>query len=496
MTPHEFEAPDLQKLIEHAFPELSPEQRAALFVGGLAPTGLPTRPEPRLLPVPTTVRGFRVRLDLSRTKPPVWRRLEIAGDTTLPQLHEVIQAAMGWTDSHLHRFRTGHDPYAPEFLTGFDLDEGDEGMPEDGVRLDQLVADEGDRLWYDYDFGDNWQHVLRVERVLDTPPPSPTCIGGRLACPPEDCGGTWGYDELAAWVRSDYDDTLRPDVFDSVDEGRAWLPEGWHPDAFDAEETNAWLAAASAEPGPVGEELASLLELSRDRGSRALRDTLAHPAADGPTDIDDDSAAELTEPFRVLLEAIGNGTDLTAAGYLKPAVVEQIAQHAGIAEWWIGKANREDLTTPVANLRALARALGLVVVRHGRITPARTIARHGHDPQALLRHIAGRLPLGTSPADRHAGWAALAVAACATPSEQWPDRIAEILFDLGWRDRDAPGALPPSGSPTLGTLMLLSGDARSGRRLHGVNEAVAALARRIIRGRRVGEARVGDSRET
>ena len=87
----------------------------------------------------------------------------------------------------------------------------------------------GDRLWYEYDFGDGWRHVLRVEKVLHSPPSTPVCLTGRLACPPEDCGGVWGYSELAAWVRSDYDDDLRPDVFDSTEEALAWLPNGWHP---------------------------------------------------------------------------------------------------------------------------------------------------------------------------------------------------------------------------------------------------------------------------
>ncbi len=204
------------------------------------------RPVPQLLPVPASLRGFRIRIDLQGTTPPVWRRVDVPGDISLPQLHDVVQAAMGWTDSHLHRFRTGNGRNAPEFLTQFDLDEGDEGLLEDDVRLDQVVAASGDRLWYDYDFGDDWEHVLRVEKILDTPPPVAVCIGGKLACPPEDCGGTWGYSELADWVRSDYDDALRPEVFDSTEEAHAWLPDGWHPDAFDIHETNERIALVTA----------------------------------------------------------------------------------------------------------------------------------------------------------------------------------------------------------------------------------------------------------
>lgn len=439
------------------------------------------RPEPRLLPIPAAVRGFRIRIDLQRTKPPVWRRIDVPGDILLPRLHEVIQAAMGWTDSHLHRFRTSNDRNAPEFLTQFDLDEGDEGMLEGDVRLDQILSAEGDRLWYDYDFGDDWKHLLRVEKVLDSPPPTPVCIGGKLACPPEDCGGVWGYAEIADWVRSDYDDALRPEVFDSAEEGRVWLPDGWHPDVFDIDETNAMIAAVTADPIPVVEELASLLELARNRGARGLRDALADPAAYGTTEISADAATDLTEAFRVLLDIIGDGVALTGAGYLKPADVEQIAQRTGITEWWIGKANREDLTWPVAELRATARALGLVSVRKGRIAPTQAIAKRSADPQSILQHITDRLPLGTSPAERHAGWMALTVVARETPAELWDASISELLFDLGWRDREAPYRAPSAESPTLDLLLLLAGAVRVAWRPKGVNSAVAAIARAVIR---------------
>jgi hypothetical protein len=91
--------------------------------------------------------GLDVRLDLRFTKPPVWRRLVLPGDLTLGELHSVIQGAMGWYDSHLHRFRTGADHNAAYFITEFDLDEGDEGIVEDQVRLDQVIAEVGDGLW-------------------------------------------------------------------------------------------------------------------------------------------------------------------------------------------------------------------------------------------------------------------------------------------------------------------------------------------------------------
>lgn len=469
MVTEKFEPPDLQKFIASLGLNADPLK---------APW---RRPEPELLPVPAVVRGFRIRVDLQGTKPPVWRRIEVPGDILLPRLHEVIQAAMGWSDTHLHRFRTNHDLNAPEFLTQFDLDEGEEGMLENDVRLDQILSAKGDRLWYEYDFGDGWRHVLRVEKVLHSPPSTPVCLTGRLACPPEDCGGVWGYSELAAWVRSDYDDDLRPDVFDSTEEALAWLPNGWHPDMFDVDETNEAIAAISAEPIPVVEGLGTLLMMTDIRGAQGLRDLLAHPAVSGTTEVSAEEAAELTESFRVLLDVIGDGMPLTAAGYLKPAAVEQIAQRTGVTEWWIGKANREDLTWPVAELRATARALGLISVRKGRIAPTRAITEHRDDPQAILRHITGRLPLGNSPVEEQAGWLALAVVACETPAQLWEQSISELLVGLGWQNRDDPFRAPSPESLTLDALRLLAGTMRTGRSLQGVNTALAASARAVIR---------------
>ncbi|QTX06337.1 plasmid pRiA4b ORF-3 family protein [Agromyces archimandritae] len=474
-----FDAPDLLKFIEHAFPGVPREELIGQLAGGLGAAW--RRPEPQLLPVPDRVRGFRLRVDLQHTKPPVWRRIEVSGDLTLPRLHAVLQATMGWTDSHLHRFRTGNDRMAPEFITPFDLEEGEEGMLEDEVRLDQLVAESGDRLWYDYDFGDGWKHVLRVEQVLDMPPEVPRCLTGKLACPPEDCGGVWGYGELADWVRSDYDGALRPEVFDSDEHARDWLPSDWHPDRFDVDETNERIAAAVAEPAPVGEELASLLEAAERRGASILRDILGRPASHGPVAVDDAEAAALTEPFRVLLDVIGGGANLTAAGYLRPDDVEEIARRTGITEWWIGKANREDLTPPVATLRSAARALGLVAVRNGRISPTRAAARCAGDPQALLHHIVGRLPLGKSPAERQAGWAALVVAGSDADLELWNHLIVGVLFDLGWRDGHDRRSMPPADSPTLDVMEQLAGVSR-GRRLGGIHRPVGAIARAAVRG--------------
>jgi hypothetical protein len=121
--------------------------------------------------------SYQVRVDLDGAKPPIWRRLLLSSELMLDELHEVLQQAMGWTDTHLHEFLAGEnkmDPFAVHYLTQFMLDEGAEGVLENRVRLDELLTGPEDRLFYWYDFGDDWEHTLVVEKVLprlgDEPP--------------------------------------------------------------------------------------------------------------------------------------------------------------------------------------------------------------------------------------------------------------------------------------------------------------------------------------
>lgn len=475
----------MQHLVDQLMAGGSPEERRALLdalESGQVTSifdKLEATQEPAVAPAPSDIRGFRVRLDLEGATPPVWRRLELPGDLTMPRLHDVIQAAMGWTDSHLHRFRTGPDRSSPHLLTQFDLEEGDRGALEDDIRLDQLVEAKGDELWYEYDFGDGWDHVLTVEAVLDAPPPAARCVGGRLACPPEDCGGLPGYEALAGWVRGGHDDAQLPGVFADAAHARAWLPDGWHPDRFDLGEANAALAVAVAEPVAVGGELAELARELERCGNRLLRHVLARPLSHGPVEVSGDEAARLTESYRILLDVIGDGVALTGAGWLPPRVVEQVAERAGITTWWIGKSNREELTRPVADLRRTARALGLVSVRNGRLAPTAAGRRCRENPVAMWRHIVGRLPLAPKGAERQAGWMALAVVGSGTQAPQVRGEVSDLLAALGWCGRNF--GPPPAESSTLEVLDQLAGVARTGRRATVMSPAVAATARAVIR---------------
>ena len=483
-----FDPPDVQKLVDQLMAGASPEQANAVLDALMAGRvtsifeKLNERQAPTVAPIPTEVRGFRVRLDLHGAKPPIWRLLEVPGDLTLPRVHDVIQAAMGWYDSHLHRFRTGNNHRSPYLVTQFDLDEGEEGVLEDDVRLDQLLAEKGDELWYEYDFGDGWDHKLVVEEVLDSPPDTVRCTAGRMACPPEDCGGLGGYEEIVAWVRSGFDDDLLPPGFEDAEHGRSWLPLDWHSDTFEVDEANAALAVAVAEPVAITGELAELADQLERRGIRLLREVLGRPFSHGPTDVSEGEAARLTETYRTFLEIVGDGVALTAAGYLRPAVVEEVATRTGISDWWIGKANREDLTYPVADIRRTARALGLVSVRKGRLAPTAAATKCRQDPLSLWQHIVGRLPLGSKDAERHAGWMGLAVVGSGTPPEEWRSEISDLLFAIGWRSGNDRFSPPPPYSETLTVLGMLAGAARARwGEIQGLDLGVAKTARAAIR---------------
>ena len=144
--------------------------------------------------------GYRVRIDLKGAKPPIWRRVELAGDATLADVHTLIQAAFGWNGSHLHAFETDYGPYG-------DGDADLEHRDPASATLEQFLLAPGDKLEYTYDFGDDWTHVIKLEAILDPEPGlAPRCTAGRRAAPPDDCGGIWSYEDSGG--------SAGPDVFD------------------------------------------------------------------------------------------------------------------------------------------------------------------------------------------------------------------------------------------------------------------------------------------
>jgi Plasmid pRiA4b ORF-3-like protein len=323
----------LRELMAAAAPDIDPFARAAP----------PSRRRPRR---PDVV-AYRVRVDLKGAKPPLWRRLELSSDLLLDEMHQVIQEAFGWTDSHLHQFGSGPDLYSPEtelYLCPFQVDEGETGIPEEQVRLDEVLAEKGDKLYYCYDFGDDCQHVIKLEAVTaretggagPDPAPRAVCTDGRRDGPAEDCGGVYAHELITAAT-----DPENPGHADAVAEfGRIFGdeidPGAIHTPRFDIGKINVALAAAfpatvppgaghggaaaGGVPGPLG-ELVSAVRGSASR--RELRRLLEAARLDEPVLVDAGTAVRMARPYAWLLDRVGTeGIKLTGAGYLPPAHVE------------------------------------------------------------------------------------------------------------------------------------------------------------------------------
>jgi hypothetical protein len=167
---------------------------------------------------------YRIKVTLRGIRPAIWRRIEVPADDALFDLHRTLQAAMGWTDSHLHQFLHRGTYYgAPDREYGMPM------ASERRTRLVDLLQLPKDRLIYEYDFGDGWEHDVVLEAIDDAAPGAryPRVIAGKRACPPEDVGGVSGYaefvhaitdpshDEHAAmrdWVGGQFD----PERFDVI----------------------------------------------------------------------------------------------------------------------------------------------------------------------------------------------------------------------------------------------------------------------------------------
>jgi len=174
---------------------------------------------------------YQIKVTLEGSKPPIWRRLLVRSDITLGDLHDIIQAAFGWWDYHLHQFIVGDTYFG---VPNPDYDDYMEMNDEQGVMLNQIAPREGFKFRYEYDFGDSWLHLVLLEKILPPEPGQdyPLCIKGRRAGPPEDVGGIWGY--------YSYLEAIRDPKHPEHDEYLEWRGE-FDPEAFDLEKINAAL---------------------------------------------------------------------------------------------------------------------------------------------------------------------------------------------------------------------------------------------------------------
>lgn len=424
--------------------------------GPSTPNLFPRRGEPAL---------FTVRAELAHTSPPLWRRLELASDLYLDEVHQILQAAFGWEDVHLHKFGTGgarfYDRSTAHFLTPDDAAEGEEGLAEDRVRLDEVLERTGDRLLYLYDFGDCWEHVLTLKGTapLTGTTPRARCTDGRRPSPAEDCGGAGAYEFWDAVNRPDH-----PRHQEALAEFRAAHdadedPSHWAPVPFDRAAVDQALGRLFPRPGPAARQregsepkaraarsgpVADLLADASRAGARDLVADMADRAGlDAPAQVEESVARRMVAPYAWLLDHAGaQGVQLTQAGYLKPASVEAAADVLGLRGTWVGKLNREDQTMPVRVLRETAQRMRLLRRYRGRLmaTPAgRTAAA---DPVALWTHLAERMPVDEEPGFGHSHGGLLLLLAVAGGEADVLARVGRALAALGWRDHgSADGSL-------------------------------------------------------
>ena len=173
---------------------------------------------------------IQFKVTLKAVRPSVWRRIEVPALYTFWDLHVAIQDAMGWSDYHLHAFRVRNRRGKIDDI-GIPDDDAFEGdpafLPGWQVRVADYLDTVGARAVYEYDFGDDWVHELRVEAIGPRAPrvKYPRCVAGARRCPPEDCGGPYGYAELLT--------TIRDPSHEEHESMLEWLGGPFDPVAFD-----------------------------------------------------------------------------------------------------------------------------------------------------------------------------------------------------------------------------------------------------------------------
>jgi hypothetical protein len=231
------------------------------LAGELARAGLPSgrRPDRWLpasltwhpAPAATTGPAYTLTIRLEDVHPPVWRQVQVPASATLASLHEIIQVAMGWSGMHLHQF----GPMMWGELRG---------EYATSATLDSCLTTPGHTLGYLYDLGDMWVHRITLDKITARPRAQlPRCITGQRACPPEDCGGPWGYEDTLKGLRARKGWTYR--------RAREICGPGFNPELFDKTEINYQLAAlapARCQPSEISLQVCKGRRAGEQHGSR------------------------------------------------------------------------------------------------------------------------------------------------------------------------------------------------------------------------------------
>ena len=176
---------------------------------------------------------YLLKITLADTHYPIWRRFVVPADITLDQLHEVVQAVMGWHNSHMHAFFVGKQQYVSAMTIACGYSD-DDMLPENEYVLKSLVSKKGGKIRYWYDFGDDWMHEIVVENVNYDGADLPSavyCLEGAGTCPPEDCGGPFGF--------VDFCEALADPNHPEHDDLKEWYGGKFNPDRFDLKAVNS-----------------------------------------------------------------------------------------------------------------------------------------------------------------------------------------------------------------------------------------------------------------
>jgi len=186
---------------------------------------------------------IQLKITLQGTKPVIWRRILVDKSTKFSQFHNIILATMGWYGGHLYEFsvpglRIG-EPHTDD--EGW----GDELVDASKMTLNSLISDRKIKFKYIYDFGDCWEHLIKVEKFWEKIEgiKYPFCIDGELNCPPEDCGGVWGFYNLLETIK----DKTHPEHKEML----KWVDGHFDEEYFDKESINAKLQQFSTQSKTV-----------------------------------------------------------------------------------------------------------------------------------------------------------------------------------------------------------------------------------------------------
>lgn len=169
---------------------------------------------------------YDIRVQLQYIKPLVWRRLHVPSRTSLLKFHEILQQAMGWTDSHLYLFEVGKERYGEN-----NEEWGMDVFDAKKITLDKIFSAGIKSFIYEYDMGDGWRHQISILGEIESEEKEkPACVAGARACPPEDCGGPPGYEYFL--------EAIRDSAHEEHDDMLEWIGGEFDPEEFNLEEAD------------------------------------------------------------------------------------------------------------------------------------------------------------------------------------------------------------------------------------------------------------------